>query len=560
MGARETPIGAVVVGTGFGCLTHVSALSSAGIEVRALVGRNPDRTRTRADRFGIPHALLALTDALQLPGVDVVSVATPPHTHADLVLEAVAAGRHVVCEKPFARDAAEARAMLDAADAAGVVHLPGMEFRFAMSQALLTRIVREGCVGDPVLATLLLDLPLLADPASEIPGWWSDASQGGGVARCTRLPRHRPDSRDPRRIQRGERDPDGRCPRSATAEDSYTVHFRLVSGVEGIMSSSAATWGPPLVATRVVGTTGTAWLEGDDVWIGHSTGNRPVPVPDDLVNPPPDPPPADLMVTTYDLMHATGIDLAPYTRLYRALQAQVTGEPVPNDSAPATFADGVAGMVVEDAPFLGHTGVIVQRRTGGQLGQWYRTTFAERAVATKGVNAVLGFDSIIRPGLELDVVVLEGDPVREHGAPQGIQPPPPRRRCRVRCAILDHQSATVSMGRRLSYLGSSEDGLVRIGIDSGIIGLDSDRWKGASWDSAPGKVTPRSLGCCTSTTRTSIVVGGRSWDSSSSGRHTRSAIRGMRTGTAPKPVPPRWPTIFAGRSVCMTVYPGCSTH
>jgi hypothetical protein len=111
MGTQRDALGAVVVGTGFGCLTHVRALQAAGFVVQALVGRKPDRTRERATRFGIPHALVSLADALSLPGVDVVSVATPPHTHLDLVLEAVAAGRHVVCEKPFAADAAQARRM-----------------------------------------------------------------------------------------------------------------------------------------------------------------------------------------------------------------------------------------------------------------------------------------------------------------------------------------------------------------------------------------------------------------------------------------------------------------
>ena len=134
-----------------------------------------------------------------------------------------------------------------------------------------------------------------------------------------------------------------------TAEDSYMVHFRLVSGVEGVMASSAAAWGPPLVVARVVGTTGTAWVEGDAVRIGDAEGSRVVPPPPDLLYPPPDPPPADLMVTAYDLMHATGIDLAPYTRLFGSLHARLSGEPVPDDPAPATFADGVANMVVMDA-------------------------------------------------------------------------------------------------------------------------------------------------------------------------------------------------------------------
>jgi predicted dehydrogenase len=341
--------GAVVVGTGFGCLTHVRALQAAGFAVRALVGRNPDRTRARAARFEIPHALTSLSDALVLPGIDVVSVATPPHTHRDLVLEAVAAGRHVVCEKPFAADADEARRMREAADAAGVIHLLGTEFRFATGQALLTRTVRDGSIGEPKLATFLLDMPLLADPAAELPDWWSDAAQGGGW-----LGAHGSHVIDQIRVTLGEFSGVSAtltnvAPRAMTAEDSYLVHFRLQSGVEGVMASSSAAWGPPLVVARVVGTTGTAWIEGDVVRRGEGWGSEVVPTPPDLVAPPPDAPPADLMVTAYDLMHATGIDLAPYTRLFGWLHARLSGEAVPDDPAPATFADGVASMVVMDA-------------------------------------------------------------------------------------------------------------------------------------------------------------------------------------------------------------------
>src|SRR5687768_14373055 len=96
--------GVVVVGTGFGCLTHVPALRDAGFEVKALVGRDPDRTATRAKRFDVPLALTSYDEALALDGVDAVSVVTPPHTHADLVVQACEAGKHVVCEKPFATD------------------------------------------------------------------------------------------------------------------------------------------------------------------------------------------------------------------------------------------------------------------------------------------------------------------------------------------------------------------------------------------------------------------------------------------------------------------------
>src|SRR5260370_41485769 len=98
-------VGLAVVGTGFGCLTHVRAARGAGWEVRALVGRDPDRTALRAARFGIPAAVTTLDDALSLPGVDAVAIATPPHTHGPLAMAAVAAGKPPGWARPFARAA-----------------------------------------------------------------------------------------------------------------------------------------------------------------------------------------------------------------------------------------------------------------------------------------------------------------------------------------------------------------------------------------------------------------------------------------------------------------------
>ena len=343
-------LGVAVVGTGFGILTHVRGFAAAGFDVSYLVGRDPRRTAERAQRFGIRHATTTFAEALADSDVHVVAIATPPHTHAPLALEAIGAGKHVLCEKPFARDAAEARVMLDAAESAGVVHALGTEFRWATGQELLRRAVRDGVIGEPRLATFLLHMPLLAHPGSEVPDWWSDEAQGGGW-----LGAHAPHVVDQIRTTLGEfagvsAALPSLAPHGWSAEDSYCVHFRLRSGVEGIMQSTAADFGPVLVATRIAGTRGTAWLEGDGVAVADASGTRQLDVPADLALAPPDPPPADLMTTAYDLMHSTGIDLAPFTRMAEALRDRITG--VERDGAEpplATFADGVENMAVLDA-------------------------------------------------------------------------------------------------------------------------------------------------------------------------------------------------------------------
>ena len=336
-----------VVGTGFGCLTHVRALRAAGFEVAALVGRDPAKTTARAERFSVSRSATALGEVLD--EVDAVTIATPPHTHAPLVYDALAAGKHVLCEKPFARDAAEARELLAAAETAGVVNMLGTEFRFAPGQALVRRAVRAGAIGDVRLATFLLHIPLLAAADAEVPEWWSDSAQGGGWlgAQASHVidqilstlgPFARVSASLPQVVEHGW-----------TAEDAYLVQFELRSGVAGVMQSVASDRGPMLFVTRLVGTRGTVWSEGDRVQVADESGTHTVPVPPELALAAPEPPPSDLLVTAYDLLHSTGIDVGPCTRLAAAFRAGIAGETFADDPPPATFTDGVAAMEVLDA-------------------------------------------------------------------------------------------------------------------------------------------------------------------------------------------------------------------
>jgi predicted dehydrogenase len=81
--------------------------------------------------------------------VDAVIIATPNHTHAPIALEAIAHGKHVLCEKPLALNAADARAMAAAADRAGVRHMTAFTYRFVPAMRYLTELVRRGDLGQP---------------------------------------------------------------------------------------------------------------------------------------------------------------------------------------------------------------------------------------------------------------------------------------------------------------------------------------------------------------------------------------------------------------------------
>jgi predicted dehydrogenase len=336
--------GAVVVGTGFGSRVHVPALRNAGFTVHALVGRDAARTQRRAERLGVEHACPTLGDALALPGVDAVTIATPPDTHAALAVEACDAQRHALCEKPFALDAVEAELMCAAAARAGVTNLVGHEFRWAPDRALVARAIADGAIGEPRTFSLVSYVPLVADPAAPVPGWWFDAARGGGWlgASGSHLV-------DQVRTWFGEiASVSAALPvvsaRTGTAEDSLVVRLTTRAGVEGVLQQTAASWIPQVSGVAIVaGTDGTIEVTTDGVFLSDRTGRRPLTVPADLALPEP-PGASDDPRERY-----THLELGPYTRLAEVLLAGVEGRASESVVAPPTFADGLAGMRVLDA-------------------------------------------------------------------------------------------------------------------------------------------------------------------------------------------------------------------
>jgi predicted dehydrogenase len=138
-------------------------------------------------------------------------------------------------------------------------------------------------------------------------------------------------------------------PRPMTADDTYSIQFETAEGATGLLHSSCATGGQFVVALKVTGTDGSAWSQGDEVWIDTGDGPTQVPPADDLPAVAPVPPPSELLHSTYDMWHASGMDLAPYTRLYEVMRARILGYEVGDDPVAGTFADGVANQAVVDA-------------------------------------------------------------------------------------------------------------------------------------------------------------------------------------------------------------------
>lgn len=169
-----------IIGVGWGARVQIPAFRAVGWEVVAICGRTRDKVERIAAEHGIPHAFTDYRLLIDLPQVDLVSIVTPPAWHKEMALAALAAGKHVLCEKPTALDAQEARAMWEAALATDRIALIDHELRFLPTRRRMWELVREGYLGTLYTVTYTYRSGFRRDPNRPWT-WWSDAAQGGGI-------------------------------------------------------------------------------------------------------------------------------------------------------------------------------------------------------------------------------------------------------------------------------------------------------------------------------------------------------------------------------------------
>ena len=126
MSRSITDLRAGVVGTGFIGVVHVDALRRLGVEVTGVVGSSPERAAAK----GIAPVYQSYEALLADDRVDVVHLTTPNNLHYPEAKQALAAGKHVVCEKPLAMTSAESGELLELARASGLVHCTNFNLRF----------------------------------------------------------------------------------------------------------------------------------------------------------------------------------------------------------------------------------------------------------------------------------------------------------------------------------------------------------------------------------------------------------------------------------------------
>ena len=147
----KRPVRIALLGTGFIAEFRRQVYSRLeGVEVVAVLGRDRDRTRKFAEANAISHAATSFDGLLGGPDFDGADICLPNHLHRDAVLALASAGKHLVCEKPLARTADEARDMVEAVNKAGILHCYGENLLFTPDMAEILSVVERGVIGQPL--------------------------------------------------------------------------------------------------------------------------------------------------------------------------------------------------------------------------------------------------------------------------------------------------------------------------------------------------------------------------------------------------------------------------
>jgi predicted dehydrogenase len=173
----RTRIRSAIVGTGFIAGVHANAVRAAGGEVAAVLGSGPGRTASGVQAMGAQRGAVDLAELVGSADVDVVHICTPNRTHTAMAQAAIAAGKHVICEKPLATSVADARQLTELAGAAGRLASVPFVYRFYASVREARNQIAQNVAGP----LWLLHGTYLQDwlSAREATNWRMDPSLGG---------------------------------------------------------------------------------------------------------------------------------------------------------------------------------------------------------------------------------------------------------------------------------------------------------------------------------------------------------------------------------------------
>ena len=363
-------LGAAVIGTGFIGTVHTEALRRLGVCVHGVLGSSAERGAERAPMMGAARSYRSLDDLLSDDAVDVVHVTSPNHAHYSQVRDILAAGKHVVCEKPLALNSAQSAEMLEWERRSDRICAVNYNIRFYPLNQHARQMAANGSLGTIRLVTG----HYLQDWLARDTDWnWRLETESGGALRSfgdigthwfdltsfisglqvTEVFAELTTFVNPRYQPMGPVETFGRdggggaIAREITTDDSALVLFRYQNGARGSVAVSQVSCGRKnALQWEIDGThAATAWHSEspDRLWIGHRDEPNQILSRDAaLMNP------AGAAAANLPGGHVEGFADTFYA-LYKEVYAAVLKGLRPSDPPYATFSDGHRSMLVCDA-------------------------------------------------------------------------------------------------------------------------------------------------------------------------------------------------------------------
>ncbi|HKG19704.1 MAG TPA: Gfo/Idh/MocA family oxidoreductase [Candidatus Limnocylindrales bacterium] len=358
------------MGTGFIGTVHVEALRRIGVQVRGVLGSTPERGRKRADALGVVRAYESLEDLLADDSVDVVHVTSPNDLHVVQTRAILAAGRHVICEKPLAMTAEESAELVRLAAASGLINATNFNIRYYPLNQHARELVADGGLGQVRLVTgrYFQDWLLLESDWN----WRLQPDRGGALRAVGDIGSHWLDLMTFVTGQRVasvmaelatfiqvRREPTGpvetfstdrsaeTVEREIATEDVATVLLRFDGGARGAVSISQISPGRKNSLVYEIDGSDGAWSwdseQPDQAWHGHRDRANEI-----LIRNPALMGPAGQAASALPAGHVEGF-FDTFCAHFRAVYADVAAGAIsPRPSYP-TFADGHDEMLVGDA-------------------------------------------------------------------------------------------------------------------------------------------------------------------------------------------------------------------
>ncbi len=362
-------VNAAVIGTGFIGTVHIGALRRLGVNVAGVLGSTGPRGADRARALGVVKAYGSLEDLCADPAVDVVHVTSPNHLHYPQVKAILAAGKHVICEKPLAMTADQSREMVTLAKASGKVAAVCYNIRFYPLNQQAHGMVAAGELGEIRLITGHYHQDWLALPGDW--NWRLETEEGGELRSVGDIGTHWADLTGficglrPSAVMADlatfltERDkPTGPVEsfqaatgatekRTIRTDDAAAILLRYPGGARGAFTTSQVSFGKKNALTwEIAGAKAAASWDSehpDHLWIGHRGA------------------PNQILQRDASLMNATGAAAAAlpgghvegfadsFHSFFKAVYADIHAGTRQAGSTWATFEDGHAEMLFCDA-------------------------------------------------------------------------------------------------------------------------------------------------------------------------------------------------------------------